>query len=52
MTSVAFADGLPPNNVGNFNNFDLEQHPTPAGQSQPDHALGGRHAPTTCARSA
>jgi putative ABC transport system permease protein len=35
VTSVAFADGLPPNNVGNFNNFDLEQYPTPAGQSQP-----------------
>jgi putative ABC transport system permease protein len=35
VTSVAFADGLPPNNVGNFNNFDLEQYPTPSGQSQP-----------------
>ncbi|AMY08476.1 Macrolide export ATP-binding/permease protein MacB [Luteitalea pratensis] len=35
VSSVAFADGLPPNNVGNFNNFDLEQHPTPSGQSQP-----------------
>ena len=35
VTSVAFADGLPPNNVGNLNNFDLEQHPTPTGQSQP-----------------
>ena len=35
VTSVAFADGLPPNNVGNLNNFDLEQHPTRAGQSQP-----------------
>jgi putative ABC transport system permease protein len=35
VTAVAFADGLPPNNVGNFNNFDLEQYPTPAGQSQP-----------------
>jgi putative ABC transport system permease protein len=35
VSSVAFADGLPPNNVGNFNNFDLEQHPTPTGQAQP-----------------
>jgi putative ABC transport system permease protein len=35
VTSVAFSDGLPPNNVGNLNNFDLEQCPTPAGQSQP-----------------
>ena len=32
---VAFADGRPPNNVGNFNNFDLEDHPTQSGQSQP-----------------
>jgi putative ABC transport system permease protein len=32
---VAFADGRPPNDVGNFNNFDLEDFPTPAGQSQP-----------------
>lgn len=35
VASTAFADGLPPNNVGNFNNFDLEQFPTPGGQSQP-----------------
>ena len=35
VTSVAFSDGLPPNNVGNLNNFDLERYPTPAGQSQP-----------------
>jgi predicted permease len=35
VASIAFADGLPPNNVGNFNNFDLEQYPTPAGESQP-----------------
>jgi predicted permease len=32
---VAFADGRPPNEVGNFNNFDLEDYPTPPGQSQP-----------------
>jgi putative ABC transport system permease protein len=35
VASSAFSDGLPPNNVGNLNNFDLEQYPTPAGQSQP-----------------
>jgi putative ABC transport system permease protein len=35
VTAVAFADGRPPNDVGNFNNFDLEDSPTPAGQSPP-----------------
>jgi putative ABC transport system permease protein len=35
VTVVAFADGRPPNDVGNFNNFDLEDSPTPAGQSPP-----------------
>jgi putative ABC transport system permease protein len=35
VSGAAFADGLPPNGVGNFNNFDLEDFPTPAGQSQP-----------------
>jgi predicted permease len=35
VSGVAFADGRPPNNVDNFNNFDLEETPTPAGQSQP-----------------
>lgn len=35
VASVAYADGLPPNRVGNLNNFDLEQYPTPAGVSQP-----------------
>jgi predicted permease len=35
VASVAFSDGLPPNNVGNLNNFDLEQYPTRPGQSQP-----------------
>ena len=35
VSGVAFADGRPPDGVGNFNNFDLEDHPTPAGQSQP-----------------
>jgi len=35
VAAVAFADGRPPNNVGNINNFDLEDYPTPSGQSQP-----------------
>ena len=35
VARVAYADGIPPNFVGNFNNFDLEESPTPAGQSQP-----------------
>ncbi len=35
VASVAFADGLAPNNVSNLNNFDLERRPTPAGQPQP-----------------
>jgi predicted permease len=35
VTAVAFADGRPPNDVGNLNNFDLEETPTPQGQSQP-----------------
>jgi predicted permease len=35
VSAVAFADGRPPNGVGNFNNFDLEEFPTPPGQSQP-----------------
>ena len=35
VASVAYSDGLPPNNVGELNNFDLEQYPTPAGRSQP-----------------
>ncbi|MGH9348775.1 MAG: ABC transporter permease [Vicinamibacterales bacterium] len=35
VVGVAFADGLPPNGVGNLNNFDLEDDPTPPGQSQP-----------------
>jgi hypothetical protein len=35
---VAFADGRPPNDVGNFNNFELEESVTPpsgSGQAQP-----------------
>jgi predicted permease len=35
VAAVAFSDGLPPNQVGDFNNFDLEERPTPPGQSQP-----------------
>jgi predicted permease len=35
VSAVAFADGRPPNEVGNFNNFDLEDAPTPPGRSQP-----------------
>ncbi len=35
VAGVAFADGLPPNGVGNINNFDLEDFPTPPGESQP-----------------
>ena len=35
VSGVAFADGRPPAGVGNFNNFDLEEFPTPPGQSPP-----------------
>jgi putative ABC transport system permease protein len=35
VAGVAFADGRPPNEVGNFNNFDLEDFPAGPGQSQP-----------------
>jgi len=35
VSAVAFADGRPPSDVNNFNNFDLEDAPTPSGQSQP-----------------
>jgi putative ABC transport system permease protein len=35
VAAVAFTDGRPPDDVGNFNNFDLEDAPTPADQSQP-----------------
>jgi putative ABC transport system permease protein len=35
VSGVAFADGRPPNEIDNFNNFDLEEFPTPPGQSQP-----------------
>jgi predicted permease len=35
VTGTAFADGRPPDDVDNVNNFDLEEKPTPPGQSQP-----------------
>jgi len=35
VTAVAFADSRPPNDANNFNNFDLEDSPTPGGRSQP-----------------
>ncbi|HYM26148.1 MAG TPA: ADOP family duplicated permease, partial [Vicinamibacterales bacterium] len=35
VSIAAFADGRPPNDVNNFNNFDLEDAPTPGGRSQP-----------------
>ena len=35
VSGVTFADGRPPDDVGNFNNFDLEASPTAPGQSQP-----------------
>src|SRR5205823_1337284 len=35
VVGAATADGRPPNDVNNLNNFDLEDAPTPSGQSQP-----------------
>ena len=35
VSGVAFADGRPPDDVSNFNNFDLEEHPAPPDGSQP-----------------
>jgi predicted permease len=35
VAAVAYADGRPPNDVSNFNNFDLEAHPAGPGESQP-----------------
>jgi predicted permease len=35
VSGVAFSDGRPPNNVNNWNNFNLEEQPTPPGQSEP-----------------
>jgi len=33
--AVAYSDGRPPDDVGNFNNFDLEEYPARPGDSQP-----------------
>jgi putative ABC transport system permease protein len=35
VAAVALADSRPPNDSGNRNNFDLEDHPTLPGQNQP-----------------
>ena len=35
VTGVAFTDSRPPSGASNINNFDLEDFPTAAGQSQP-----------------
>jgi predicted permease len=35
VRAVAVADSRPPNEAGQINNFDLEDHPTPPGQNQP-----------------
>ena len=35
VESVALSDSRPPSESGQRNNFDLEDHPTPAGQNQP-----------------
>ncbi|HEY7476026.1 MAG TPA: ABC transporter permease [Vicinamibacterales bacterium] len=35
VESVAYADGRPPDDVGNINNFDLEDAPAGKGRSQP-----------------
>jgi putative ABC transport system permease protein len=35
VEAAALADSRPPREAGQSNNFDLEDHPTPAGQNQP-----------------
>ena len=35
IAAVAFADGRPPDDIEMFNNFDLEDFPTRAGESEP-----------------
>ncbi len=35
VTALGFSSSMPPNNGGDVNNFDLLDHPTPAGESQP-----------------
>ena len=44
VSGVTFADGRPPDDVGNFNNFDLEDSPTPPGTIATGHAVGVRDA--------
>ena len=44
VSGVTFADGRPPDDVGNFNNFDLEASPTAAGTIATGHAVGVRDA--------
>ena len=39
VSGVTYADSRPPNDVNNHNNFDLEDFPAAAGQSQPDALL-------------
>jgi putative ABC transport system permease protein len=49
VEAVGFADGRPPADVSNSNNFDLEDDPTPPGQSQPQSAwlnVGPTYFPT------
>jgi putative ABC transport system permease protein len=41
IAAVAFADGRPPTTAGQHNNFDLEQYPAGAGESQPVTAWVG-----------
>jgi predicted permease len=41
IAGVAFADGRPPITAGQHNNFDLEQYPAAAGESQPVTAWVG-----------
>jgi putative ABC transport system permease protein len=41
VTGVAYADGRPPDDVGNYNNFDLEEFPATSGQPQPVTAWVG-----------
>ena len=50
VTGVAFSDGRPPNDVGNMNNFDLEETPAPPAMSQPAHR-GSRYHRSTSACS-
>ena len=44
VAAVAFADGRPPNNVGNINNFDLEESPDAVRAVSTRDAVGRGHA--------